>query len=399
VQAHPREQLRTVRIKVMLGGAAVVLAVVAFAALAGHEGDQQSLRGFATELEQSSDKLTSFENKLAKDRGQLDTVISRLGEIKTAESQIRHQQAALLQKEQATRATVHEARNKVVSLKYKIHNMKTVAFSDEMFGLSTKTGKQAQAHANLEHKAQGLEKNRVQEVVQATEHTLVKGVSHVLPKVATVTVHHGHSANNAEIIATGLRQAKEQMEQVRRQATAHADAAKIRAAAALQRKALALEAEHDATAAEKKRKADAEQHWNEKAVAKKVAANAASARKIEAPYMVRAPTSKNDVSRMQAEVLHKRAVARTPPSVVGHPLEMRVAPTHMPHKYASPHKPLTLGQAADLASRNAQTAQQMAFMRSPQFWHNQQAIHTTKRFGMMPALPLLNALDSSAADQ
>jgi len=115
--------------------------------------------------------------------------------------------------------------------------------------------------------------------------------------------------------------------------------------------------------------------------------------------MVRLPTVKKDVSRMQAEVLRKRVSALATPSAVGHPLEMRMAPTHMPQKYAAPHTPLTLGEAAELASRNAQTAQQMAFMRSPQFWRNQQAIHTTKRFGMMPALPLLNALDPSAADQ
>jgi len=62
------------------------------------------------------------------------------------------------------------------------------------------------------------------------------------------------------------------------------------------------------------------------------------------------------------------------------------------------HKPLSLSQAADMAAKQAQKAQAMAFMRSPQYWASQQATHETKRFGSMPRLPLLSPLNPAAAD-
>jgi hypothetical protein len=385
-----------VRLKVAVGGAAFVLAVLAFAALAGDVRGQQSLGGFRTELAQSSDKISSLESKLSSDKGQLNTVIRRLGEIKTAEAQIKQEQTALLNKERATRATVHDVRNKMLSIKYKIHNVKAVAFSDAMFGLSDKTSKKAKAHSNLARKAKAIEDEREADVAdeekpKAVAKKVAVEVSHLLHDTQEAT---GHAAvvpakksmpdtQRAAIIAEGLHKAQAQMEALRKQS-------KARAAAAVQKKALALEKERDASEREKRREIKA---------ARKRAEKAAHKRAEEAA----AVSAKREVSRMQAEVLRKRvtAMATVPvsPHVVGHPLEMRVAPTmRQAPQRAVAHKPLTLTQAAEAASHNAAKAQQMAFMRSPQFWASQHAIHTTKRYGMMPGLPLLAPLDSAAAD-
>ena len=414
-----------------LAGSACLLAVVAFAALAGDAG----ARGHSTgplELEQAH-KLQTFENKLAHDKGQLDTVIHRLGEIKSAEAKIKHEQANLLRKEKETRATVHSTRDKMVSLKYKIHDMKTVAFSDAMFGLSTHRDKKAKAHASLERKARSLEKKREHEVAEETDTPKPKArpaqaVAPVLPRVhsAHTTAAHGDcfsavpgwcaehgakeaaatkpagtpavmtSAKRAEIIARGLKKTKIQLEEHRKQA-------KIRAAANLALKKRKLQVEqgnvvfgkHDGEraraleAAHQQFKADEVQ-----------SAGMAEGNPVLRPHVVHLANLVKDVSSMQARVLRKRVAAMAHgPRIIGQPLHMSVTPTHMQRKAAAPHKPLTLVEAAKEASHNAAVAQNLAYMRSPQYWQSQTATHTTKRYGMMPGLPLLAPLDPAAADQ
>jgi hypothetical protein len=395
----PEARLARVRAQAVAGGAAFVLAVVAFAALANATGGHLAQGGLRSELEQTSSTLDSFEHKLTSDKSRLSTVIHRLGEIKSAEAQIRQEQAELLAKEQSTRASVHEARNKMVSLKYKIHNMKAVAFSNAMFGLSGKEGQKAKAQAHLERKAQHLEAEREDEV-REEEHTSaprrVKAeVSHVLRVDADHVAQHpalhraaqslsSHArASSASIIAAGLRKTKAQADLMRSQARAHA-------AARLQQKARMLEREREAS---EKRK----QQMEANAIARQAAEYETKARKANA-----AAATAKDVSRMQAAVLRKRVATFEPPTS-----EARAAtahrdthPAHAPQRSerAVQHKPLSLSQAADMAAKQAQKAQAMAFMRSPQYWASQQATHETKRFGSMPRLPLLSPLNPAAAD-
>jgi len=407
--------------------------VVAFAALAGDAGARGPSMG-PLELEQSH-KLQTFENKLAHDKGQLDTVIHRLNEIKSAEAKIKQEQANLLTKEKATRATVHDTRDKMVSLKYKIHNMKAVAFSDAMFGLSTHDGKKAKAHASLERKARSLEKKRKDEVAEETDKAEPK--AEPAQAAAPVRVHSAHtpiahgdcfsavpgwcaehgakeaptkpadapalmtSANRAEIIDRGLKKTKIQLEERRKQA-------KVRAAANLALKKHKLQVEQVNVAREK--------HDSDRARALEAAhqqfkadeihsavqrAGMAEGTPVLRPHVVRLANLDKDVSSMQVQVLRKRvaAMATHRPQVIGQPLHMPVSPTHMQHNAAAPHKPLTLVQAAEEASQNAAVAQNLAYMRSPQYWQSQTAMHTTKRYGMMPGLPLLAPLDPAASDQ
>ena len=416
-------RLDIIRTKVMVGGAAFVLAVVVFVALAGLGGIEHSIRGGGpAELEQTSNKLHSFETKLSNDKSQLDTVIHRLGEIRTAEAKIKQEQAALLEKERATRAKVHEKRNKVVSLKYKIHNMKAVAFSNAMFGLSDhKSGKKAKAHANLERKAHDLEEGREANVRKEEHEVAARNValknkdvegSHVLHKDAvfapqrpavmhstgTEVAQGAPRTKNAAIIAEGLRKAKAQIESVRRHD-------KAGAAARLREKAMKLEKERDASEKMKMREvAAARKHADEIAARKQMAEKAAVHRDADAKRMMRDRPQevkvKDLVSRMQARVLRKRvaALATHEPRVIGRNLEMHVTVTHMPSAQAAPHKPLTLEEAAEEAAKNAAVAQKLAFMRSPQYWATQHVARTTKRYGLMPGLPLLAPLNPAAAD-
>ena len=99
---------------------------------------------------------------------------------------------------------------------------------------------------------------------------------------------------------------------------------------------------------------------------------------------------------MQAEVLRRRVATIATPKPAA-----RVLSAHRdtPSERAMQHRPLSLSEAADLAAKRAQQAQQMAFMRSPQYWASQQVPHTTKIFGNMPALPLLAPLDPAVADK
>jgi hypothetical protein len=392
------------RMKVVVGAAAFVLAVVAFAALAGDVKGQPSSRGFTTEL-QSSDKLRTFEQKLANDKAKFDSVSHRLDEIKKAEDKIKHEQAALLKKEAAAREIVHTVRNRVVAEKYKIHNMKAVAFSNAMFGLSTKSNKKAQAHAKLEHKARALEDEREKELEKDN---------------AVQPERRGQSGrtqeSDAQIIAEGLKKAKAQMDALRKQAKTRAAAAlkkksqlekereasqtvdltkmieqkelkqaKARASAALRMKALQLEKEREASQTVDLTKMIEEKE--REAVEKR--RQAALTRQL--------------VSRMQAEVLRKRvvAMAATTPKAIR---RMNMAPMakriHTPQaERGTPQMPLTLEQKAEFASENAMKAQKMAFMRSPQFWATQQAPRTMKTYGLMPSLPLLSPLDPAAADK
>ena len=85
-------------------------------------------------------------------------------------------------------------------------------------------------------------------------------------------------------------------------------------------------------------------------------------------------------------------------TITGPPLHAPVTPPRV-ERSAVQHKPLTLEEAAEEASHNAAVAQKLAYMRSPQYWQSQQATHTTKRYGMMPGLPLLAPLDPAAADE
>jgi hypothetical protein len=398
-----------VRMKVVVGAAAFVLAVVAFAALAGDVEGQPSSRGFTTELE-SSDKLRTFEQKLANDKAKFDSVSHRLDEIKKAEDKIKHEQSALLKKEAAAREIVHTVRNRVVAEKYKIHNMKAVAFSNAMFGLSTKSNKKAQAHAKLEHKARALEDEREKEL----EKEELEKEDAVQPE------RRGQSGrtqeSDAQIIAQGLKKAKAQMDALRKQAKARAAAAlkkksqlekereasqtvdltkmieqkelkqaKARASAALQMKALQLEKEREASQTVDLTKMIEEKE--REAVEKR--RQAALTRQL--------------VSRMQAEVLRKRvvAMAATTPKTIRRmnmaPMAKRIHTQQA--KRGTPQMPPTLEQKAEFASENAMKAQKMAFMRSPQFWATQQAPRTMKTYGLMPSLPLLSPLDPAAADK
>ena len=393
-----------VRMKVVVGAAAFVLAVVAFAALAGDVEGQPSSRGFTTELE-SSDKLRTFEQKLANDKAKFDSVSHRLDEIKKAEDKIKHEQSALLKKEAAAREIVHTVRNRVVAEKYKIHNMKAGAFSNAMFGLSTKSNKKAQAHAKLEHKARALEDEREKELEKDN---------------AVQPERRGQSGrtqeSDAQIIAQGLKKAKAQMDALRKQAKARAAAAlkkksqlekereasqtvdltkmieqkelkqaKARASAALQMKALQLEKEREASQTVDLTKMIEEKE--REAVEKR--RQAALTRQL--------------VSRMQAEVLRKRvvAMAATTPKTIRRmnmaPMAKRIHTQQA--KRGTPQMPPTLEQKAEFASENAMKAQKMAFMRSPQFWATQQAPRTMKTYGLMPSLPLLSPLDPAAADK
>jgi hypothetical protein len=386
------------RAQAVAGGAAFVLAVVAFTALANGAGEARSRGGLSSELAQTSSKLGSFERKLNSDKSRLQTVIHRLGQIRSAEAQIKQEQAELLAKERKTRDDMHEARNKVVSLKYKIHNMKAVAFSNAMFGLSGKSEQHARARARLERKAQRLEGQREQEVHnqnhQPVPRYVKREVSHVLRVDAGHAAQHpalrraaqslhtrsGTRVSNASIIAAGLKKTLEQADKLRNEA-------RSRAAARLQQKAQTLEKERDAREKQKKQR-EAE------AIAREAAEMEAKARRVNAAKA--AATERRDVSRMQAEVLRRRVATIATPKPAA-----RVPSAHrdMPSDRAVQHRPLSLSEAADLAAKRAQQAQKMAFMRSPQYWASQQVPRTTKIFGNMPALPLLAPLDPAVADK
>ena len=428
------------RTKAVLAGSLFLLAVVSFAALAGSGAEGGATGVTPLELEQKSvKKLMTFENKLQHDKGQLDTVIHRLGEIKAAESKIKQEQATLLQKEAATRATVHDTRNKMVSLKYKIHNMKAVAFSDAMFGLSSQRSKKEKAHASLERKARVLERERtreVQEDVNQVPHEAKKVLAADIPRPPAAPVlqsahsarapavqgdcfsavpgwcaEHGakeatvvkpahapalsSSTERAAIIARGLKRAKEQAEALRNRA-------KARAATNLALKKRKLEMEQRTT--EKARElAVAHQQFAADEDKNSARTGAAERQVVAEPHVVHLPDfAHKDVSSMQAQVLRKRVAAFAPhqrPAVIGQPLHMPEAPGQFQQHNAVPHKPLTLEEAAEAASHNAAVAQKLAYMRSPQYWQSRQATHTTKRYGMMPGLPLLAPLDPAAADK
>jgi hypothetical protein len=400
VQASARAQMAArVRAQAVAGGAAFVLAVVAFTALANGAGEARSRGGLSSQLAQTTSKLGSFERKLNSDKSRLQTVIHRLGQIKSAEAQIKQEQAELLAKERKTRDDMHEARNKVVSLKYKIHNMKAVAFSNAMFGLSGKSEQQARARTRLERKARRLEGQREQEVRDEDRQTgprnVKREVSHVLRVDAGHAAQHpalrraaqslhtrsGTRASNAAgVIAAGLKKTLEQANNLRNEA-------RSRAAARLQQKAQTLEKERDAREKQRKQR-EAE------AIAREAAEMEAKARRVNAAKA--AAKERRDVSRMQAEVLRRRVATIATPKPAA-----RVPSAHRdtPSERAAQHRPLSLSEAADLAAKRAQQAQQMAFMRSPQYWSSQQVPHTTKIFGNMPALPLLAPLDPAVADK
>ena len=384
-----------VRVKLVAGGVALMLAAIAFAALAGEQGSPHSLVLFRTALAQSSDKLSSLESKLKGDQGRLGKVIHRLGEIKDAEAQIKKDQSKLLAQERATRASMHTTRNRMVALKYKIHNIKAVDFSNSMFGLSADDSKKAKAHASLQRKAKELEDGQktagapnvqkapnmaakkvsgtaqfekiINEVKAELKDASAKHAVHAAapkPKhIKQTSVTHTQASKNAAIIAEGIRRAKVEMETMRQKA-------KAKAHLALQRKAATQEV------------AASGFDRGKPAVAR------ASTRRVEA-------RESRVVSRMQAQVLRKRMADLTQnepvPAQAARPLAYKPAP--------SPQRPHTLENAADMAAAQAEMAQRMAYMRSPQYWASKQPSQKMmKRYGMMPGLPLLAPLDPAAAD-
>ena len=370
------------------GSVALVLAITAFAQTqTGGSGPRG--RGAQVELAQAASQLLSFESKLNHDKGRLNTVIHRLGEIKTAEAQIRKEQAALLAKERATRATVHRARNKVVALKYKIHNIKQDAFSNALFdGPKAAEAKKAQAHDNLRRKARELKTQRAQfETIVGKVQRELRDAS-TRPAAQEATALHTAQATN-KIVAGGLTQTQKQISAMRQQA-----AAKARAAAALQKKKdadmqKALELEREQKVA------------RERPIVQQIV------RRAEGKH-----AHAGQVAQMQAQVLRKRMTSFTRPKhASGSWMLGRVALTRaakqtgrLSDAYSGKasavqaKNPVTLEEASALASKRAVLAQRQAYMRSPQYWQSQQAATTMKRFGMMPGLPLLKPLDRAAAD-
>lgn len=378
------------RAALLAGSVALVLAITAFAQTQTGPGGPRG-RGAQVELAQAASQLLSFESKLNHDKGRLNTVIHRLGEIKTAEAQIRKEQAALLAKERATRATVHRARNKVVSLKYKIHNIKQDAFSNALFdGPKAAEAKKAQAHDNLRRKARELKTQRAQfeTIVGKVQRELHDASTRPAAQVATA-LHTAQATKNAGIVAGGLRQTQKQISAMQQQA-----AAKARAAAALQKKKdadmqKALELEREQKVA------------RERPIVQQVV------RRAEGKH-----AHAGHVAQMQAQVLRKRMTSFTrPKNAAGSWMQGRVALTpaakqtrRLSDAYSGKasevqaKNPVTLEEASALASKRAVLAQRQAYMRSPQYWQSQQAATTMKRFGMMPGLPLLRPLDRAAAD-
>ncbi|EKX44288.1 hypothetical protein GUITHDRAFT_109744 [Guillardia theta CCMP2712] len=305
--------------------------------------------GPVSQLQKSSTEILSLESKLKLQTDKLNQVVKNYDSIKAQEKKLQVEEAKLRTEASSIRSLVHEARNSAIKTKYEIHNLKAADFSKAMF----ESHRKEKARKNIAKKA------RMHAPVNEAPHPPPPAARH--PTAAQAV--HGKAPVTplvkAQVVAPPMPvyAAKPLIEQ----------APKVVSRPALPPRAVSP------------------------VYVRSVPEHAIRAQVAQQQLPIARQVRAAAVMFPQYEMNGENSIWK--------PLRMPVVITNQPSDAYRP--PQSLDQATDSAEQNAVRAQQLAFLRSPQY---ERRMKETQRRQMeatnspFPLLPRLRPLGPEAAD-
>jgi len=331
VQAPASRPMR--RMGAVLAGVGALMAVACVGALVGFDasaGGSVALFAETGEVHRAEVQLQAAGTKLTKAVTESDRIKAQEQKLAGVASELKHEETAV-------RSEMHEARNAMVALKYKIHNLNAESFSAGMFGGAAKKA----AHSHL-----ALKKSLENHAAETTSKTFQQHLAQALmsAKTAPAPAKPASSAQPNQVSAAASPLGISLMKHV---GGGHA--------------------------------ASTGQTKPEPAAAKPVAESA--------------------VGTQEQLVADPRVVTATAqPEVATQPRPAAQQPAQT--QRAKQYVPTALDQRTAAAARLAQLARKQAYERSGSFWRTEQERaqeEAARAYAPMPVLPVLSPLGPEAA--
>jgi hypothetical protein len=342
--------------RAVMAGFGALMAVACVGALVGYGG---SVGGAVALFAEEPGTVDRAEVQLQAEDAQLSKAVAENDRIKDQQQKLGAVEMTLKREETAVRAQMHKARNAMVALKYKIHNVRTEQFSEGMFAGRAK--KQA-AHSNLARK-----KSLEEQAASDKKATTGKAFYSHLVQALSATVAPSPAAVAPSPKATASPAKATPAAQPKQEAVASSPLGISLMKHVGGGRAVPVEAKHAVVA----QAAPVAPPVEKFAAEQQLAAAAPAPRPVVRVQAVRV------VHENQAQVRKQEA-----PRVV--------------KQYA----PSALDQRSAAASHLAQLAQRQAYERSDTYWRTVQERarkEAARAYSPLPAMPLLRALGPEAS--